>query len=449
MADVGPGSDSFANAIPIRLGDRGITPSAGLTLEAGEPTGGRSGIVRTAWYRLEVPPGGSRVLIDAKGSNIETWINFYSGDSLGNLTYIDRAFWYTTSSGVPTRVDRTLAEGFYYIQVGIYSSAYGDGQMHVNAYHAMVGDGPWGATPAQASTTAGGSTDFQARGGWIVETRALGANPGNEIYPMMQKGRVPEVVDIAGPVQGRSEGYYNQNSGTWNGLYATGLNSRGYTIPRGAAPTLGADDVDYEYDGLPDIISVTVAWSFASTLTGGSAVFSSQYRLIKDPTWLNNIGLGGTYFPFKDSGGPSKNPSGILMASRSAAGSASGSYSVAAADRLVSDSLSLGDPNNRLSTRVYVFATQNYLDLTSFTPTNSTVQSGSVGGSWTPTVTIVYQPKASRVMKRAPGPEYPGVSMPVARMSGRSDGRGPLGSAPRLDQRASARQSLLRPGGVY
>ncbi len=82
-----PANDNFANAVTLSTLNGTSGTTAGATHESGEPNhvSDNLGSARSIWYRWTAPSNGTLDL-NTQGSNFDTLLAVYSGDSLGGLT---------------------------------------------------------------------------------------------------------------------------------------------------------------------------------------------------------------------------------------------------------------------------------------------------------------------------------------------------------------------------
>src|SRR5256884_62594 len=83
-----PSNDAFANAQPLSGSAGSVTGSnAGATKESGEPNHAGDPGGHSVWYRWTAPSSGS-VTIDTLGSDFDTLLGVYTGNSVSSLTTI-------------------------------------------------------------------------------------------------------------------------------------------------------------------------------------------------------------------------------------------------------------------------------------------------------------------------------------------------------------------------
>src|SRR5437879_10634727 len=83
-----PSNDAFANAQPLSGSAGSVTGSnAGASKESGEPNHAGDPGGHSVWYRWTAPSSGS-VTIDTLGSNFDTLLGVYTGNSVSSLTTI-------------------------------------------------------------------------------------------------------------------------------------------------------------------------------------------------------------------------------------------------------------------------------------------------------------------------------------------------------------------------
>ncbi len=95
-----PANDNFANAVtiayPSKSGTVATVDTTGATTEVAEPTAALLGCTpptnpntgSTVWYTWTAPNIGGGVIFDTYGSNFDTVIAVYTGNSLGSLTLV-------------------------------------------------------------------------------------------------------------------------------------------------------------------------------------------------------------------------------------------------------------------------------------------------------------------------------------------------------------------------
>jgi subtilisin family serine protease len=83
-----PANDNFANRINIPVPSTVTGTNVGASLEAGEPFhAGQPGAFRTVWWRY-TPSANGEVTVNTFGSNFNTVLAIYTGNSVANLTAI-------------------------------------------------------------------------------------------------------------------------------------------------------------------------------------------------------------------------------------------------------------------------------------------------------------------------------------------------------------------------
>jgi hypothetical protein len=162
-----PGSDAFADAPAIALGDTSDpTPNAALSTEAGEdyPANGQ-----TAWWTLTVPADGwvGLDLDESTPSGADTTITVWVGDDVGSLVQVatqDDAFWWLSArvafeatAGTTYRVQVDAYEDATYVlratslkvqtvrpvgDIGFPDRPVPDSSFHIAAAPTAVGTGP-------------------------------------------------------------------------------------------------------------------------------------------------------------------------------------------------------------------------------------------------------------------------------------------------------------------
>ena len=116
-----PRNDSFANAVPVQLGDFGHkvnTNLATIQVPAGEASQGSCDLGKTVWYKL-TPPRDMVLEMWTDGSAFDTVLNLWQGDDLGSLTPRGCNDEAANNSGYSYLSPRLVEGGeTYYIQVG-------------------------------------------------------------------------------------------------------------------------------------------------------------------------------------------------------------------------------------------------------------------------------------------------------------------------------------------
>jgi len=89
MCSPRPDNDDFAHAAPIGQGDQVSARNYNATKEAGEPIHASSVFgTRSLWWSFTATAGGFPMTIATAGSNFDTVLSVYTGNSLGALTVI-------------------------------------------------------------------------------------------------------------------------------------------------------------------------------------------------------------------------------------------------------------------------------------------------------------------------------------------------------------------------
>jgi hypothetical protein len=116
-----PANDNFANAITLS-GSSGSTSATTIdsTDEAGEPAGGTGGV----WYSWKPSVSGSAVFDTCTAASYDTWVDVFTGDSLGALTLVSSG---DDGCGFKQSVTpfRASAGTKYWVRVGGYNGQRG------------------------------------------------------------------------------------------------------------------------------------------------------------------------------------------------------------------------------------------------------------------------------------------------------------------------------------
>jgi hypothetical protein len=132
VTSTGPSNDNFANAANL-VGSSGYitATNVGATREAGEPTiaGNRGG--KSVWFTWTATTS-RRVTLTTSGSNFDTLLGVYKGNSVSSLTLVasnDDASWYTTTSAVQFNA---VAGQTYRFVIDGYNGASGNIQLNMS-----------------------------------------------------------------------------------------------------------------------------------------------------------------------------------------------------------------------------------------------------------------------------------------------------------------------------
>lgn len=189
------GSDNFADAPKMDVGDiSAYTYTAGKSLEAGEPVGGRSALSRTCWWKLVVKNAGL-VTIDT-GFSVrasdphlfaDTYLNVWSGTSLTGLTLV--ASDDDGGPGATSQVTVNLNPGEYYIQVGLYSASTSDARLLLQTTA--------GSSPLRPDNKFNGGT-FAARAPYSSPSASHNTDsPSTTVTVVGRGGANSEILDLA------------------------------------------------------------------------------------------------------------------------------------------------------------------------------------------------------------------------------------------------------------
>lgn len=153
-----PANDDFADALAVTSGTY-YGSNRGATGEAGEPDhAGVSGPINSVWYKWTAPADGT-VSFDTTGSNFDTVMGVYTGDTVAGLTLVGANDDFKTVGG-PSQVTFQAHAGVtYYVAIDGYSSATGDVQLNVKGVSnapPVVRDQAFGVAENSAGGTAVG-----------------------------------------------------------------------------------------------------------------------------------------------------------------------------------------------------------------------------------------------------------------------------------------------------
>jgi|GEM_PF-981638 uncharacterized delta-60 repeat protein len=195
-----PLNDNFANRIVLN-GNSGSTTgtNVGATSEVGEPT--QSGTTNSIWWSWTAPSSGT-VTFDTKGSNFDTYLSVFTGNSVNSLTLLAQD---DDSGGNRTSQVRFTATAgtTYHIAVDGFSSNTGN----VTLNYSLGGGTSGGNTPPVLIDTVVtlNSVNEDAK-------TPIGA-VGTLVSSLVSLGR--NVSDSAGAVTGIAITAANTSNGTW------------------------------------------------------------------------------------------------------------------------------------------------------------------------------------------------------------------------------------------
>jgi len=139
-----PANDNFANAIAITsmVTDPvvAVTDTPGATTEAGEPSP-CGGIASTVWYSWTIPAGDGHITLDTFGSNYDTVLAVYRGNSVNALTLVSPSGCNDDFASLQSAVwfdYDNLGTSTYWIQVGGFGGATGNLVINLSRGATMV-----------------------------------------------------------------------------------------------------------------------------------------------------------------------------------------------------------------------------------------------------------------------------------------------------------------------
>jgi len=151
------GNDNFAGAAPVATGSTTNQNTGTATLETGEPDPCATSIGATVWFRW-IPATSGTAVIDTDGSDYDTVLGVYTGDSLAALSLL--ACDDDSGAGVQSLVSfAAIAGTTYWIQAGGFGGNSGNLVLDVNL----------GASSGTSDSDSDGLTDAQEA--------SLGTNP--------------------------------------------------------------------------------------------------------------------------------------------------------------------------------------------------------------------------------------------------------------------------------
>ncbi|MDB9541500.1 LVIVD repeat-containing protein, partial [Anabaenopsis arnoldii] len=213
-------NDNFVNAIII---NRNIITGSnvGFTGEIGEPA--QQGVINSAWWSWTAPATANRVIIDTIGSDFDTVLSVFTGDTVDGLTLVAQNDDLGVNYSEQSRVSFNITPGTtYYLAVDGYGSETGNITLNVfpfsnyntsgSAYdvevvgnYAYVADGNGGlqiidiSDPANPTRTGGYNTSGLAYGVQVVGNYAYVAGYGTGL----------QIIDISNPATPTRTGVYD------------------------------------------------------------------------------------------------------------------------------------------------------------------------------------------------------------------------------------------------
>lgn len=134
MAQAAPANDNFADATPVTTPAVEIVDTAGATMELGEQDACNNG--STVWYRFDAVSDDA-VQGDTHGSNFDTVLAVYTGDSVDNL---DLVTCNDDSEGLLSEIVFEVEAGeTYFIQAGGFGGNTGELQLNLHQPGAVEG----------------------------------------------------------------------------------------------------------------------------------------------------------------------------------------------------------------------------------------------------------------------------------------------------------------------
>ncbi|MDH6099509.1 pre-peptidase C-terminal domain-containing protein [Anabaenopsis sp. FSS-46] len=225
-------NDNFVNAIII---NRNITTGSniGFTGEVGEPA--QQGVINSAWWSWTAPATANRVIIDTIGSDFDTVLSVFTGNTVDGLTLVAQNDDLGEDNSKQSRVSFNITPGTtYYLAVDGYGNETGNITLNVSPFsnyntfgfaigvqvvgnYAYVADYGAGlqiidiSDPANPTRTGGYDTSGYARGVEVV---------GNYAYVADSSAGL-QIIDISNPANPTRTGGYD-TPGSAEGVQVVG-----------------------------------------------------------------------------------------------------------------------------------------------------------------------------------------------------------------------------------